>query len=59
MSSHYPTHDYFVLLTLSIDFFAGLITAATIFLLTQLAIIGIWTFCYQRRQKLQSYQHSY
>ncbi|KAH8418049.1 hypothetical protein KR222_010949, partial [Zaprionus bogoriensis] len=37
----------------------GLITAATIFLLTQLAIIGIWTFCYQRRQKLQSYQHSY
>ncbi|KAM8707282.1 hypothetical protein ACLKA7_011385 [Drosophila subpalustris] len=37
----------------------GLITAATIFLLTQLAIIGIWTFCYQRRQKLQAYQHSY
>ncbi|XP_030558208.1 uncharacterized protein LOC115760824 [Drosophila novamexicana] len=37
----------------------GLITAATFFLLTQLAIIGIWTFCYQRRQKLQSYQHSY
>ncbi|XP_032585926.1 uncharacterized protein LOC6579715 [Drosophila mojavensis] len=37
----------------------GLITAATFFLLTQLAIIGIWTFCYQRRQKLQAYQHSY
>ncbi|XP_046865368.1 uncharacterized protein LOC6647167 [Drosophila willistoni] len=37
----------------------GLITAATIFLLTQLAVIAIWTYCYQRRQKLQSYQHSY
>ncbi|ALC46615.1 neo [Drosophila busckii] len=37
----------------------GLITAATIFLLTQLSIIGIWTFCYQRRQKLQAYHHSY
>ncbi|XP_062124182.1 uncharacterized protein LOC133837434 isoform X1 [Drosophila sulfurigaster albostrigata] len=37
----------------------GLISAATIFLLTQLAIIGIWTYCYQRRQKLQAYQHSY
>ncbi|EDV43821.1 uncharacterized protein Dana_GF18669 [Drosophila ananassae] len=37
----------------------GLITAATIFLLTQLAVIAIWTYCYQRRQKLQPYQHSY
>ncbi|EDV93617.1 GH19413 [Drosophila grimshawi] len=37
----------------------GLISAATFFLVTQLAIIGIWTVCYQRRQKLQSYQHSY
>ncbi|KAH8383185.1 hypothetical protein KR009_007188 [Drosophila setifemur] len=37
----------------------GLITAATIFLLTQLAVIAIWTYCYQRRQKQQAYQHSY
>ncbi|XP_030369340.1 uncharacterized protein LOC115620298 [Scaptodrosophila lebanonensis] len=35
----------------------GLITAATIFLLTQLGVIAIWTYCYQRRQKLQPYQH--
>ncbi|XP_061388950.1 uncharacterized protein LOC133324081 [Musca vetustissima] len=33
----------------------GLIVAATVFLLAQLAVIAIWTYLYQRRRKLQPY----
>ncbi|KAM7364241.1 ZP and PAN domain-containing protein neyo isoform 1-T2 [Cochliomyia hominivorax] len=35
----------------------GLIVAATVFLLAQLAVIAIWTYLYQRRRKLQPYSN--
>lgn len=33
----------------------GLIVAATVFLLAQLAVISIWTYLYQRRRKQNAY----
>ncbi|XP_037816602.1 uncharacterized protein LOC119606991, partial [Lucilia sericata] len=35
----------------------GIIVAATVFLLAQLAVIAIWTYLYQRRRKLQPYSN--
>lgn len=60
MDSHLIFYCHIVLLITNVICLVsllGLVVAGTVFLLAQLAVIGIWTYVYQRRRKVQAYNN--